>query len=87
LAELDAGYGNLKVLVADAVAGLKFKPEHGPRRLVVPGDRRHGRWVRQVTRIQVRRLAECGPVRCEEKKWLFFLDYLAILLLRYRYER
>jgi len=58
LAELDAGYGNQKVLVADEVAGLKFKPEHGPWRLVVPGDRRHGRWVRQVIRIQVRRLAE-----------------------------
>jgi hypothetical protein len=35
-----------------------FKPEPGPWRLVVPGDRLHGRWLRQVTRIQVRRLAE-----------------------------
>jgi hypothetical protein len=51
-------YLRMKALVADEVAGLKFKPEHGPWCLVVPGDRRHGRWVRHVIRIQVRRLAE-----------------------------
>lgn len=58
LAELDAGYGNQKALLADEVAGLKFKPEHGPWRLVVPGDSRHGRWVGQVTMIQVRQMAK-----------------------------
>jgi hypothetical protein len=58
LAELDLGYGAQPVLVADEVAGLRLKPEHGPWRLVVPGDRRHGRWMRQVKRIEVRRLPE-----------------------------
>jgi DMSO/TMAO reductase YedYZ molybdopterin-dependent catalytic subunit len=58
LAELDAGYGNQKVLMADEVAGLKLKPEHGPWRLVVPSDRHHGRWIRQVIKVRVQRLAE-----------------------------
>jgi hypothetical protein len=58
LAELDAGYGAQPVLVVDKVAGLPLKPEHGPWRLVVPEDHRHGRWVRQVRHIQVRRLAQ-----------------------------
>jgi DMSO/TMAO reductase YedYZ molybdopterin-dependent catalytic subunit len=52
LAELGAGFGKARVLLADARDG-KPLGDDGPLRLVVPGDARSGRWVRRVERIEV----------------------------------
>jgi len=56
LAELDPAMTGKKVILADTADGQALPPETGPLRLVVPDDKRHARWVRQVTRIDVVRV-------------------------------
>jgi DMSO/TMAO reductase YedYZ molybdopterin-dependent catalytic subunit len=51
--ELDGGFGNAQVLVADSVDGAALAEGQGPFRLVVPGDRRAARWVRNLKSITV----------------------------------
>jgi DMSO/TMAO reductase YedYZ molybdopterin-dependent catalytic subunit len=53
LAELDPDFAAESVLVADTVNGKALGPDQGPLRLIVPGDRRQGRWVRLLKIISV----------------------------------
>jgi DMSO/TMAO reductase YedYZ molybdopterin-dependent catalytic subunit len=58
LAELDADFANAQVLVADSEDGKPLDAQHGPLRLVVPGDKRQGRWVRMLKTISVQKAPE-----------------------------
>lgn len=53
LPELDAGLGGKKVYVVDREDGKPLGADHGPWRVIVVGDGRAARWVRQVVRIEV----------------------------------
>ena len=53
LAELDAAYTDRVVLIADSRDGTAFSEHEGPFRLIVPGEKRGARWVRQVTALDV----------------------------------
>jgi len=53
LAELDAGFGDSQVLVADTLDGAPLAEGLGPFRLIVPGDKRAARWVRTLKSITV----------------------------------
>jgi hypothetical protein len=53
LAELDTSFTDRTVLLADRKDGVPLAANEGPFRIVVPGERRPARWVRQVTRISV----------------------------------
>ena len=53
LAELDADFAAESVLVADTADGKELGADQGPLRLVVPGDKRQGRWVRMLRAIVV----------------------------------
>jgi DMSO/TMAO reductase YedYZ molybdopterin-dependent catalytic subunit len=53
LAELDADFAAENVLVADTTDGKALGPDQGPLRLVVPGDKRQGRWVRLLKTISI----------------------------------
>lgn len=53
LADLDQAIGAKRVLLADRMNGALIPTAHGPLRLVVDGDGRGARWVRQVVRIEV----------------------------------
>lgn len=53
LAELDADFAAESVLVADTADAKPMGADQGPLRLVVPGDKRPGRWVRMLTVISV----------------------------------
>lgn len=53
LAELDPTLGAAHVLLADRVDGDALPAAHGPWRLVVAGDRRPSRWIRNIVRIRV----------------------------------
>jgi DMSO/TMAO reductase YedYZ molybdopterin-dependent catalytic subunit len=53
LAELDADFAAESVLVADTADGKDLSPDQGPLRLVVPGDKRQGRWVRLLKIISI----------------------------------
>jgi DMSO/TMAO reductase YedYZ molybdopterin-dependent catalytic subunit len=58
LAELDDDFARGQVLVADTADGKPLDAEHGPLRLVVPGDKRQGRWVRLLKTISVQIVGE-----------------------------
>lgn len=52
LADLDATLGHTQVLLVDTRDGKPLDKD-GPLRLLVPGDKRPARWVRNVTLIEV----------------------------------
>jgi DMSO/TMAO reductase YedYZ molybdopterin-dependent catalytic subunit len=55
LAELDADFAGVQVIVADLEDGKPLDAQHGPLRMVVPGDKRQGRWVRLLKNISVQK--------------------------------
>jgi hypothetical protein len=55
LPELAPGFTERVVLLADQRDGQPLSTTEGPLRLVVPDEKRHARWVRQVGSGTVRR--------------------------------
>jgi DMSO/TMAO reductase YedYZ molybdopterin-dependent catalytic subunit len=55
LSEVDTAVTDKLVLLAYRRDGEPLAKDEGPLRLVAPGEKREGRWVRQVVRITVRR--------------------------------
>lgn len=53
LPELDSAFTDRVVLIADTRDGAALPAREGPFRLIVPGEKREARWVRQVTAIDV----------------------------------
>jgi hypothetical protein len=53
LAEIDAKLGNNSVFVVDRCAGAPVAADDGPLRLVVPGEARAARSVRQLVALRV----------------------------------
>ena len=53
LAELDPEFTDKVVLLADQRDGSPLSAQEGPFRIVIPGEKRHARWVRQVTVLEV----------------------------------
>ena len=55
LAEIDSGFSDLVFLLADQRDGKPMSEHEGMLRIIVPHEKRHARWVRQVASISVRR--------------------------------
>jgi DMSO/TMAO reductase YedYZ molybdopterin-dependent catalytic subunit len=55
LPELDAAFSDRVILVADRRDERPLDAHNGPLQIVVPGEKRHGRWVRQVVRLRIGR--------------------------------
>ena len=55
LAELDRGMRDAVPIVTASCNGKPLEAKDGPFRLVVPGEKRPARWVRQVTAIDLLR--------------------------------
>ena len=53
LAELDSGFVDSQVLIADTMDGGPIGPKLGPFRLVAPHEKRPARWVRMLKSITV----------------------------------
>jgi DMSO/TMAO reductase YedYZ molybdopterin-dependent catalytic subunit len=53
LPELDPALTDRVILLADRRDGKPLGLSEGPRRMIVPGEKRHSRWVRQVIAIKV----------------------------------
>jgi hypothetical protein len=51
--EIDASYTDHVVLIADTRDGVPFLADAGPYRLITPFDKRDGRWVKQVTAVDL----------------------------------
>jgi hypothetical protein len=55
LPELDAAFTDRIVLVADRRDDQPLSATEGPLRLIIPDDKRHARWMRQVVALAMRR--------------------------------
>ncbi|MBV8360135.1 MAG: molybdopterin-dependent oxidoreductase [Deltaproteobacteria bacterium] len=53
LPEFDPGFTDRVILLADRRDGHPLSPSEGPFRIVVPGEKRHARWVREVTNLDI----------------------------------
>jgi DMSO/TMAO reductase YedYZ molybdopterin-dependent catalytic subunit len=58
LAELDSAFSDRPIIVVDRKDGHPLDPNTGPFRIVVPGDARPARWIRQLSGIVVVRAAD-----------------------------
>jgi hypothetical protein len=56
IAEVDASFTDRIILVADTRNGKPLLADTGPWQLVVPGEQRAARWIRQLTGLEVRQL-------------------------------
>lgn len=56
IAELDPGFNDHVVLIANRRNGQPLLADSGPLQIIVPQDKRAARWVRQVRSIEVRQL-------------------------------
>lgn len=52
-AEIDPEFTSQSIIIATSVDGKPLSKEEGPFRIVVPNDKKHARWIRQVTSIKV----------------------------------
>ena len=53
LAEFDSRFKDAPILVADKKDGKALAAEEGPLRIVVPGEKRQGRWTRQLVALKL----------------------------------
>ena len=58
IAELDPAFTDRVVLLAYRRDGKDLSSEEGPFRIIAPGEKRHARWVRNVTLLSVKRASE-----------------------------
>lgn len=54
LPEIDPDFATRTILLADSVDGAPLPAGVGPYRVVVPGEKKPARWVREVNAIEVR---------------------------------
>jgi DMSO/TMAO reductase YedYZ molybdopterin-dependent catalytic subunit len=55
LPELDPAFSDRVILLADHRDGRPLPEQAGPLQVIVPGEKRHARWVRQVIRLRIGR--------------------------------
>jgi DMSO/TMAO reductase YedYZ molybdopterin-dependent catalytic subunit len=55
LPELDPSFTDRTILLADRRDGKPLSDREGPLQVIVPGEKKHARWVRQVVRLVVGR--------------------------------
>jgi len=53
LAELDPTFAARTIILADQCDGRPLPPTAGPWQVIVPGERKPARWIRQVVRLRV----------------------------------
>jgi hypothetical protein len=53
LAEIEPSFTTGEVFLADGRDRKPLDAKEGPLRIVIPGDKRMGRWVRQVTALKI----------------------------------
>lgn len=53
LAELDPEFTDDPIILADTQDGKPLTEKNGPFQIIAPADKRHGRWIRQVTAIKL----------------------------------
>jgi DMSO/TMAO reductase YedYZ molybdopterin-dependent catalytic subunit len=63
IAELDSGFVQRRVLVALTADGKPMNDEEGPLRIIVEGEGRPARWIRQLIALHIRRAPDDPKAR------------------------
>jgi DMSO/TMAO reductase YedYZ molybdopterin-dependent catalytic subunit len=63
LPELDSSMNERLILLADKQDGAAFPANIGPLKIIVPGDKTHARWVRQVRSFTIVRAPAAATTR------------------------
>jgi hypothetical protein len=58
IAEVDPAFTDRVVLLAYRRDGKELSSQEGPFRIIAPGEKRHARWVRNVTSVSIKRASE-----------------------------
>lgn len=53
LAELDPLFSSSSIIIASKMDGKALSENNDPYQIIVPNDKKHGRWVRQVKSIEL----------------------------------
>ena len=53
LPEFDPAFTDRKIIIADTRDDAALDERSGPFQIIIPGEKRHARWVRMVTEIKV----------------------------------
>ena len=53
LPEIDPEFTNQTVLLATKVDGKALANGEGPFRIIVPNDKKHARWIREISTIKI----------------------------------
>ncbi|TRZ42328.1 molybdopterin-binding protein [Robertkochia solimangrovi] len=53
LPEIDPYFTENKILLAYAMDNARLPDGYGPFRIVVPGEKRHARWIREIRSINI----------------------------------
>jgi hypothetical protein len=53
LGEIDPLFANRTIILADRADKKALPVEEGPFQIIVPGEKKHARWIRQVVSIEV----------------------------------
>lgn len=69
-AEIDPTFTDRKVYVVTKRDGKSLSPKDGPFELIVPGEKRNSRWVRQVKLLRVEPLPSSSPYDSEQARWI-----------------
>lgn len=56
LTEFDPAFSDREIWLADRRDGKPLDNREGPLRIIVPGDKRHARWIRGVNTLEVMRV-------------------------------
>lgn len=56
LAEIDPLFASTSIIIATSVDGKSLPENNGPFQIIAPGDKKHGRWIRQVQSIELHRI-------------------------------
>jgi len=63
LPELDSSTNDRLILLSDRQDGAAFDAKVGPLKIIVPGDKTHARWLRQVKSFMIARAPVGGMSR------------------------
>lgn len=56
LAEVEPSFSDKVILLADKCDGNALGTDEGPYRMILPSDKRHARWLRQVKGVTIKKL-------------------------------
>jgi hypothetical protein len=69
-AEIDATFTDRKVYVVTKRDGKVLSAKDGPYELIVPGEKRYSRWVRQLNLLRVEPLPTSTAYDSEQARWI-----------------